>query len=303
MKLGARRTLIRTAERKGVPWRDRAVELSALIPEADRESRLGSVRDSTLQYPPYYLNPFHAYDTGNLGWLQAFEAGSATRCMAMRVYSKQSPHLSPADAFDEMQGSYFAAVVRAAPPAWVDRPRFSAVDVGCGVGISTRDNARRLLARGVDVARVEGLDASPYFITVAAEDTLPAGCDTTDVENLVAFRHALGERTGLCDASVDWFSLQLMAHELPAYATREIMNEAFRVLKPQSVFSLFDNDPMSRELQNLSPVLFTLMKSTEPFLDQFYTLDLVHELEQIGFVNVSLSQTDPRHRTIVATKP
>ena len=32
-----------------------------------------------VEYPPYYINHFHAYDEGNLGWEPAFEAESATK--------------------------------------------------------------------------------------------------------------------------------------------------------------------------------------------------------------------------------
>lgn len=48
-------------------------------------------------------------------------------------------------------------------------------------------------------------------------------------------------------------------------------------------------------------MLFTLMKSTEPFLDEYYMLDLEEALSQAGFVNVHSIFTDPRHRTVTAT--
>lgn len=55
--------------------------------------------------------------------------------------------------------------------------------------------------------------------------------------------------------------------------------------------------------QELSPVLFTLMKSTELFLDEYYMLDLEETMRQAGFVNVHSILTDPRHRTVTATVP
>ena len=58
---------------------------------------------------------------------------------------------------------------------------------------------------------------------------------------------------------------------------------------------------MALQFQELSPVLFTLMKSTEPFLD--YMLDLEETMRQIAFVNVCSILTDPRHRTVTATVP
>lgn len=303
LKMGARRVIINTAEDKGIPWRQRSTELGQLLPESQRAEILASIQDPDLQYPQYYLRPFHAYDRGNLGWLQAFEVASATKSMCIRTFRSEAVLPDHVTAFDRMHANVFDAIVTNAPEGWVDRRAFAALDVGCGVGISTRDLARRLLAHGVDVARVEGIDPSPYFLAVASVDAAPLGTDRTDVEHLVSFRHALGERTHVSDETLDLFTIQLTTHELPTYATRAIVEEAFRTLKPNSVFALFDNDPKSPIIQNLSPVLFTLMKSTEPFLDEYFALDVEQLLKDIGFVNVKYVRTDPRHRTIVATKP
>jgi len=55
--------------------------------------------------------------------------------------------------------------------------------------------------------------------------------------------------------------------------------------------------------QELSPVLFTLMKSTEPFLDEYYLLDLEDAMRKAGFMHVETVLTDPRHRTVTGTVP
>ncbi|EEC66645.1 hypothetical protein OsI_32909 [Oryza sativa Indica Group] len=92
-------------------------------------------------------------------------------------------------------------------------------------------------------------------------------------------------------------------HECPARAITGLVNEAFRLLRPGGTIALTDNSPKSKVLQELSPVLFTLMKSTEPFLDEYYMLDLEETMRQAGFVNVHSILTDPRHRTVTATVP
>lgn len=56
-------------------------------------------------------------------------------------------------------------------------------------------------------------------------------------------------------------------------------------------------------VQELPPVLFTLMKSTEPFLDEYYLTDLERVIKETGFANVQTVLTDPRHRTVTATVP
>lgn len=45
------------------------------------------------------------------------------------------------------------------------------------------------------------------------------------------------------------------------------------------------------------------MKSTEPFLDEYYLTDLEATIKEAGFVNVQTILTDPRHRTVTATVP
>lgn len=45
------------------------------------------------------------------------------------------------------------------------------------------------------------------------------------------------------------------------------------------------------------------MKSTEPWMDEYYTFDLEGAMENIGFLNVTSILTDPRHRTVTGTVP
>lgn len=78
LKLGARQVLIRTAEKGNIPWR----EMTKEILESDVYKELESIQNPSLVYPDYYLNPFHAYDEGNLSWLAAAEAEAATMSMA-----------------------------------------------------------------------------------------------------------------------------------------------------------------------------------------------------------------------------
>ena len=44
------------------------------------------------------------------------------------------------------------------------------------------------------------------------------------------------------------------------------------------------------------------MKSTEPWTDEYYTLNVEALLEDIGFARVLTQESDPRHRTILAFK-
>mmetsp|Transcript_24097 Transcript_24097/g.75530 ORF Transcript_24097/g.75530 Transcript_24097/m.75530 type:complete len:120 (-) Transcript_24097:180-539(-) len=85
MKTQARKTLINTAEKKGIPWIGNVEDLDA----SGAKGLLDEVTSSAVEYPGYYLQPFHAYDEGNLSWQAAFEVESATHSMALRVWPKE----------------------------------------------------------------------------------------------------------------------------------------------------------------------------------------------------------------------
>lgn len=42
------------------------------------------------------------------------------------------------------------------------------------------------------------------------------------------------------------------------------------------------------------------MKSTEPWSDEYYTMDIEKTMEEEGFANARTYSSDPRHRTVVA---
>lgn len=306
MRIGARRVMVQTAEKKGVPWRIVVQKLQAEFDDKARVAALLAVTDPKLVYPDYYLRPFHAYVDGaggNLEWLAAFEAGSATQSMCLRVW-KDEVGLSAEEAQERLRSAHFEAVRGSAPAGWASSPGFVGVDLGCGVGVSTVDAAKRLasLRPAGDPARLIGVDASPHFLAVAqrsldVEKSLGEGALSG-----VEYVHALGEDSKLEDASLDWWSMQFVVHELPSAATRDIFAEAFRVLKDGGVLSLIDTDLESPVIQGLPPAIATLMKSTEPWLDEYYTLDIVSLLKLVGFSSVSQCRTNPRHRTVVAVK-
>lgn len=95
----------------------------------------------------------------------------------------------------------------------------------------------------------------------------------------------------------------MQLHECPTRAIVNLVREAFRLLRPGGTLALTDFSLKSKVLQELSPVLFTLVKSTEPFLDEYYLTDMDETLREAGFVNITSILTDPRHVTITATVP
>jgi ubiquinone/menaquinone biosynthesis C-methylase UbiE len=291
----ARKVLISTVEKRGFGWGEFVQDLERRIPIEARDDLLKAISDPDLIYPDYYRWQFHGYQHGNLAWLPAFEAEPATMAMSARVYKKET-HLTCEEASARLRKSYLDAVFSCAPPGFGLRRNFKALDVGCGVGISTcalTTRLQELRSPGGDNFHVVGYDASPYMIAVA---------DVLHKPSNVSYDHGLGESCNREDGSIDWYNTQFMIHELPASAIRAVCQEAHRVLQSGGVLSLNDMDPTSDVIQNLSPVLFTLMKSTEPYLDEYFALDMEPMLRDIGFATVTITRTSPRHRAIVAIK-
>ncbi len=50
----------------------------------------------------------------------------------------------------------------------------------------------------------------------------------------------------------------------------------------------------------MPPYILTLLKSTEPYLDQYFDLDIEKTFLQSGFTQPTITVNSPRHRTIVA---
>ncbi len=286
--LQARQLIIRTAERNGIAWRARREQLRGAA-----EPLLATSTQAGTGAPGYYQARFHAYQRGNLCWEAACEAEQATDAMALRVWPAES--LTPRQAQQRLR----AAIMAAIEPS-LQGPVRDALDVGCSVGVSTQALEQWLRLRAVaagDAAglRVEGLDLSPQMLAVAR---------VRDSEGrIAAWHHAAAEATGLPAASYDLITLQFVCHELPATATRAVLAEAARLLRPGGVLALVDQDPDSAVIRRLPAPIATLLKSTEPYLEEYFCLNLPAALREAGFVDDRRQACDPRHRVLVARKP
>jgi ubiquinone/menaquinone biosynthesis C-methylase UbiE len=283
MKHQARQVFMKTAEKNGIPWRKTYQELEV----SGVKERLEQIANPSITYPDYYQVPFHAYDQGNLCWSAAFEAESATYSMGLRVWRDQP--LTWQEAQARLRGSFHHVLAE-----YCTQPIQDILDMGCSVGISTRALHDYYQSRQDTPVRTVGLDLSPYMLAVA---------ELRDTKEEIEWIHAKAEETGLSDASFDLVTLQFVIHELPRQATQAIFQEILRVLRPGGYFAIVDNNPKSPVIQNLPPVLFTLMKSTEPWSDDYYTLDVEGLMQTVGFEHRVTVASDPRHRTVIGRKP
>ncbi|NET39221.1 MAG: methyltransferase domain-containing protein [Cyanothece sp. SIO1E1] len=284
MKSQARQVIIKTAEKNGIPWRQNYEALE----KSGAKQLLSEIADNSITYPDYYQVPFHAYNEGNLCWPAAFEAESATYSMALRVWPQENITWEAAQ--DRLRASFHRVLAEYGPTQVQD-----ILDIGCSVGISTLTLHRYYSQKQSIPICTTGLDLSPYMLSVAK---------TRDVNGEISeWKHGNGENTGFPDHSFDLVTLQFLIHELPRQATREIFQEALRILRPGGCLALVDNNPKAPVIQSLPPVLFTLMKSTEPWSDDYYTFDVEATMQAVGFEHQATVASNPRHRTIIGRKP
>mmetsp|Transcript_11301 Transcript_11301/g.10940 ORF Transcript_11301/g.10940 Transcript_11301/m.10940 type:complete len:396 (+) Transcript_11301:204-1391(+) len=317
LKVGARGQLISTAEKAGVPWRDRSEKLERDFSK-DLLEYYDEIENKGIVYPSYYTQAFHAYDEGNLNWLAAYECESATMSMAVRVYPNDN--LNAQMAQDRLRSSYLDAVTTYIEKNGNIMPS-KILDVGCSVGVSTFYLAKRF--RKAEI--VDGLDLSPHFLATAKHKQaltvklLSWGSDQTidlktspysdlnqyadsSVER-VRWLHRNAEATELPENEYDFTSASFLVHELPDQATEKIFKEMFRITSKGGTVAITDNNPRSEVIKNRPAPIAVLMKFTEPWSDEYYMYDLEGALRNAGFIDITTIATDPRHRTIIGTKP
>jgi ubiquinone/menaquinone biosynthesis C-methylase UbiE len=282
-KSQARELIIKRAESIGVAWRDDVKFLRSRGGEAafspQWEADLAQITNPNLEYPKYYLTSFHAYDRGNMSWDAAMEVEVAAYSVHAKIFAETG---TTGDS--QLRQSYHDLVTQAFPT-----PPQNILDIGCSVGMSTF-----AMQAVYPQAQLTGLDLSPYFLSIA---NYRAQQQQSPQINWV---HAAGESTSLPAHSYDLVSLFLICHELPQTATREIFAEAKRLLKPGGQIAIMDMNPASEIYAQMAPYILTLLKSTEPYLDRYFTLDIAQALIDAGFQPPTITANTPRHRTVIA---
>jgi ubiquinone/menaquinone biosynthesis C-methylase UbiE len=270
----ARKMMIKRAEKIGVPWRENVKQLRS----HDWERELAQVQNPNLTYPDYYLCSFHAYEKGNLSLDAALEVESAAHAVHATIWG--DPEVS-GDA--KLRQSYHNALLEKLSVA----PQVI-LDIGCSVGMSTF-----ALQQLYPQAQVTGLDLSPYYLAVAQYQTERKNAS-------IKWVHGAAEATGLPGASFDLVSACLMFHELPQQPAKAIFEEARRLLRPGGYLGIMDMNPQSEVYRKMPPYILTLLKSTEPYLDQYFSLDIQQALIDAGFEPPTISMVTPRHRAVIA---
>ncbi len=282
-KSRARNMMINRAESIGVPWRENCRKLS----DHNWEPELQAVTNPYLNYPHYYLTSFHAYESGNMSWQAAWEVESAARAVHAKIWQDAGVE---GDA--QLRASYHHVLQE-----HLVQPPQKILDLGCGVGMSSF-----ALQKIYPQAEITGIDLSPYFLAVAQYRS-QENFEPNSGKSQIHWLHCAAEDTSLPDNSVDFVSACLVFHELPTTAAQAIIKEAYRVVRPGGYLGIMDMNPNSEVFLKMPPYILTLLKSTEPYLDQYFVLDMEKTFTEVGFNQPTITVNSPRHRTIIATKP
>ncbi|XZO02312.1 MAG: class I SAM-dependent methyltransferase [Microcoleus sp.] len=276
----AREMMIKRAEKIGVHWRQDAQALLA----RNWDAELLSVQNPNLVYPKYYLTSFHAYEKGNMSWEAATEVEVAARAVHAGIWPE-----ARAEGDAKLRESYHQII-----KSQISQTPQDIVDLGCSVGLSTF-----AMQDVYPEANTVGVDLSPYFLAVAQYRSQQKKAELPN-QKTPTWVHAAAESTGLPGNAFDLVSIFLVCHELPQKATMEIFREARRLLRDGGHLTIMDMNPKSEIYAKMPPYILTLLKSTEPYLDQYFGLDIEQALVDCGFAAPTITCNTPRHRTIVA---
>ncbi|KAL3907253.1 MAG: hypothetical protein SGILL_008946, partial [Bacillariaceae sp.] len=299
----ARKTMASTAIANNIPFYEAKKWLEFQIQSdiADPPESL-----SSLKIPSYYQQAFHAYETGNLSWEAAMEVEIVSCAVGARNFP-QAGSLGE----ETFRGAFSSALDEAGATV----PQGGRIlDMGCGTGMSTR----RLAIKYPKASEIVGVDLSPYFIAVGKRllELAPAsfhngGPWVCDVASDSRIQYLVGDAANSLDleeieeCSFDTVNIGLVIHELPPEVAIDMVDEAFQLLKPQGQLwiSEMDFEAPAYAAQRANPLLFSLIRATEPYLDDYAeSISSLFAHVQSKFEHVRVVPATGRHFALIATK-
>ena len=326
----ARAKIVSTAEANGIPWKactewiqSNMVEWPLILPttgggvagaagavatpmtrtEDQSEHNNNGRATNNILPPDYYRQAFHAYPQGNLCWEAAWEVEIASCAVGARNFPQYGSHGE-----DAFRGAFESALREAG--AYVPSAA-NMIDLGCGTGMSTRRLARCFPQASI----ICGMDLSPYYIEVGKRllqlepkrFNEPGGTWVSTVTNDERIEYCVGNaaNTQLGTSTYDIVNIQFVLHEVPAEVARQMVDEAYRLLKPSGQLWIceMDFEAPAYAAQRANALLFSLIRATEPYLDDY--AESISDLFQYianRFTNVTVVPATGRHFALVATK-
>lgn len=278
-----RKQIKEKSEKMGLPWTDFMNEQWDSI--NDLRSIASEKENPNLTIPDYYYAPIHAYKDGNLCWDSAMEEDLWSKLMIAPLYN------NALDGDVQMRQEWLKITEKVVKP----NPKY-ATDLGCGTGLSMY----MLDSKFPSLEHIQGVDMSTFKLAVCEDKKSMMPSSKGDK---YVVRHEPAEQTTIQSGTQDLASLCLVAHESPRWVSKAIFDEAYRILKPGGSFTMLDLDKENLEVLLENPFVAAIYKRTEPYMQEFLSLDPMRDLAEAGFVVTSVGQASRSHRVYVAQKP
>ena len=280
---------INRAIKKGIPWdqivNKRKEEFKKL------EIIKNDIENINIEYPNYYTKPFHGYDYGNLNWECAQEGEPATLSISSDYWEDVDPYTSASWVRNNITERLENYITFRESYLFRDILDYNSniLDLGCSVGISTE-----YLKNKYQWSNVEGMDLSPYFLSIARSRSMEKDID-------IRYIHANGEDIPRKENYYDLVTCNFLFHELPSDASRRILDELHRVIKPYGVLMIADLDPFLLKEKLKNPFRKWAFDSTEPHISEYYETDMKELLLRSGFTNIEKQKNDPLNSVWLAS--
>lgn len=279
IKENARNWFVKRAIRSGIPWNDlyqENVDNYDLIEKCKQR-----IENKNIQYPEYFLKPFHGYDAGNMNWKAAQEAEAATLSISSRYWDD----VTPLKAQEWMRNNITQNIynyMKELNEGVLYAPR-KALDVGCSIGISTE----YLQDAFPKESAVFGLDLSPYFLGIADYRSY-------NQNRQIQYVHANAEKTNFNSLTFDLIVCNFIFHELPQDAATNILKEMYRILNKNGILVIIDIDPNYLD-KTLNQNIFRkwAFESTEPHIYNYYQRNTLEMMQNIGLKHIEKKRNDP----------
>ena len=241
-----------------------------------RETQVFDKGINTAFFPRYYLQNFHHQTNGYLSDLSAnlydlqveLLFGGTADAMRRRILAPLKRGLNTmmmAQADTQSDGTPVQAP-----------PQLKVLDVACGTG-----RTLRMLREVFPQTSLYGIDLSPAYLR-KANQTL-----TEAPGNLPQLAQGKAEEMPYRDNYFDGVTCVFLFHELPGPIRQQVIDEAFRVVKPGSTFVICDSIQMV-DTPELEPIMANFPEIFhEPFYRDYTYDDLAKRLETAGFIDIA----------------
>ena len=160
------------------------------------------------------------------------------------------------------------------------------LDLGCGTATTTIE-----LQNKFPEASIIGLDLSPYMLVMAEKKAKENQLE-------IQWQQGLAESTKLPSSSFDLITISLLLHETPNTISQSIIQESWRLLKPQGQLIILDAN--QKRLRHLT---WLIKLFREPYSAIYSQGSLMQWLESVKFQQIKAQPVWGIYQVTSAYKP